>query len=130
MKWLLIFGLVLVHDGHHPELDQWYQNLRMSNGLSCCNVTDCHPTEAELRADGHWWARLGDPIDPLKGPRDWILGPYVQVPDDTIVRDAYGHVIPNPTGEPVICHMTAHNAFGQPAWASEFVRCFVPGIES
>lgn len=39
------------HDGGH--LDQWYRSLQAADGTSCCNMRDCAPAEARLKA-GVW----------------------------------------------------------------------------
>jgi hypothetical protein len=99
----LAFSHVLQsHEHKHPELNAWYLSLRNSKGTICCNMVDCHRTEAEMRQDGKWWARLGraiyDPHHPTV-PSDWELTDWVQIPDDVVLKN-----VSNPTGEAVICH--------------------------
>lgn len=91
------------HDHHKPQLDQWYQSLERpdrkgmgwgySNSISCCQLTDCHETEAEFRGSDVW-ARLG-----YQENGDWHLVNWMKVPPEKIIRQKY-----NPTGNPVICH--------------------------
>jgi len=125
----LTAGSSQAHDYKRPDLDNWYSSLRRK-GLSfhCCSKQDCHTTEAELR-DGVWWARLGTPIKRPDGRRDWILGDYVRIPDELIVRGKNGLPIPNPEGEAVVCHDTIW--INGPASAMvAMVWCFVPSSES
>jgi hypothetical protein len=122
------------HDPARPDLDEWYSNLHRQGMAHCCDKTDCHRTDAELR-DGKWWARLGDPVysnDANTGAllgTNWNLGPYVLIPDDVIVKDENGKAIANPEGEAVICHQVLHTINKLPNWKDENVYCFVPGPE-
>jgi hypothetical protein len=54
--------------------------------------------------EGVWWARIGKPVDHQDGSRDWILGDYVRIPDELIVKGDNGLPVPNPEGEAVLCH--------------------------
>jgi hypothetical protein len=87
------------HEQQHPELDAWYQSLKSPLGLHCCNTTDCHRTEAEVRQDGKWWARLARPVYKNPAALNWELTRWVQIPDNIILKNIH-----NPTGEAVICH--------------------------
>ena len=70
-----------------------------------------------------------DPIKRPDGRRDWILGDYVRIPDELIVRGENGLPIPNPEGEAVVCHDTIW--INGPASAMvAMVWCFVPSSES
>ena len=116
----------LAHDHNHPELDQWYGSLERPNQysgvsrVSCCNQTDCHTTESELR-HGSWWARLGRP--PSDGEREWVLLDWVEVPTDAILKKH-----DNPTGEAVICHSLAwKRANFSPKDVT--IYCFVPSMQ-
>jgi hypothetical protein len=125
---LFLLGLLLTqpcmaHDKKHPEWDSWYRGLKNPNfksaviqDLSCCSTRDCHVTEADIR-NGEWWARLGKPhfeYDEPKSSADsqhpfdlvyyevtWDLTEWKKVPAEAILK------VPNPTGSPVICHLTA-----------------------
>jgi hypothetical protein len=126
----------LVHDYKRPDLDQWYGSLRrpgMSSNWSgissCCSKKDCHTTEAELR-DGVWWARIGKPVDRADGSRDWILGDYVRVPDELIVKGNNGLPVANPEGEAVLCHSIAWKNANEIDSGNTTLFCFVPGTES
>jgi hypothetical protein len=103
MAIFLTGGSSKAHDYTRPDLDDWYRSLhRKGLSFSCCSKQDCHTTEAELR-DGVWWARLGTPVILPDGRRDWILGDYVRIPDELIVRGENGLPVPNPEGEAVVC---------------------------
>ena len=90
------------HDHNRPDLDQWYRSLERpdrvgqysgAGGTSCCNLRDCHETEAEYRGS-EVWARLGYRKDGA-----WILLNWMRVPEQKILKKKH-----NPTGSPVICH--------------------------
>ena len=124
---LLTSASAFGHDWSKPQLDPWYNSLRRPHvrspaQTSCCSVLDCHTTEAERRGND-WWARLGLP-DVINGKRQWILGPWVKVPDDIIVRDT-----PNAAGEPVLCHSFVNTA-GNISVEGSVLFCFVPPPES
>lgn len=132
---LILAGLAIVcvgfanaHDARHPDFDGWYRSLMRPNvsGYSgpagCCDVTDCHETDAYLK-DGYWWARLGKPV--FHGAeRDWELLYYVQVPDDVVLKGK-----DNPTGYAVICHEITWTGS---TFAVDRIKvlCFVPGFET
>ena len=118
-------GAVKAHDVNHPEFDDWYSGLmRPGTTTSCCNVSDCHRTEAEYRADG-WWARIGRPVYRSNAAgkpyvADWVLLDFIHIPEDKILRQH-----DNPTGEVVICHSTPILIGIQPV----ILYCFVPPSE-
>jgi hypothetical protein len=128
-------GTAWAHDLERPDLNSWYERLHRS-GLRhpCCSLRDCHKTDAEIREDGSWWGRLGIPV--YKNPRDptevpnWILGEWIKIKDEVIVRDDHGKPVRNPEGEAVICHdLTVVNdgVYVSPNWT--IVWCFVPPFE-
>ncbi len=111
------------HDHKHPELDQWYGSLTKpgshgyeGGGVSCCSMTDCHPTDAETRGD-EWWARLGE-----RRGDDWDLGEWVRVPPEAIIPNKT-----NPTGEAVICHPLVRGPDGGVDAKRTPIWCFVLG---
>ncbi len=80
------------HDGQSLEVDKfystWYQPDNPSQ--SCCNQTDCYPTEAYFRS-GFWYARQRE------------TGDYIQIPPLKIEQnrdnpDGRSHVCANPHG--------------------------------
>jgi hypothetical protein len=116
------------HDWTRPSLDTWYGSLSRPGLVSCCSKNDCHATEAELRSDGSWWARLGEPIDDRNGRRDWVLIDWVSIDEQIIVRGPDGKPIPNAAGEPVICHNIVWKLGGTEIDAQQIsVFCFVIG---
>jgi len=128
-------GTARAHDLKRPDLNSWYEGLHR-NGLQlpCCSIKDCHKTDAEMREDGSWWGRLGIPV--YRNPRDpaevpnWILGEWIKIKDEAIVRDDHGKPVPNPEGEAVICHDLTGVKDGvnvSPNWT--VVWCFVPPFE-
>ena len=128
-------GTARAHDLRRPDLNSWYEGLHR-NGLQlpCCSIKDCHKTDAEMREDGSWWGRLGIPV--YRNPRDpaevpnWILGEWIKIKDEAIVRDDHGKPVPNPEGEAVICHDLTGVKDGvnvSPNWT--VVWCFVPPFE-
>jgi hypothetical protein len=132
---VVLTGSASAHDYKRPDLDQWYEKLYRNretgvNGrISCCSKYHCHPTETEVRIDGHWWARLGVPT--YDGDRVvWLLGEYRKVPDELIIRDNNGRPVGNPEGEPVICHNMVRKWTGEVYWDAIDIWCFVPGLES
>lgn len=49
--------------------DDWFTSLKTPDGGSCCNLTDCHETEARQMPDQSWEAVVGGhwrPIPPEK----------------------------------------------------------------
>jgi hypothetical protein len=128
-------GTAWAHDLKRPDLNSWYEGLHRK-GLQhpCCSIRDCHKTDAEMREDGSWWGRLGipaftNPRDPEEVP-NWILGEWIKIKDEAIVRDDHGKPVPNPEGEAVICHdltMINDGVYVNPNWT--IVWCFVPPFE-
>lgn len=112
---LLLWAMpALAHDGTH---DEWFRSLTNRWGGSCCNMTDCKPVVARIRADGQWeamidsktWPEIDGDVLHLHGaaPNDWVT-----IPDQVVL---HGH--DNPLGEPILC------------WYQGAVLCFVPGVE-
>lgn len=118
---LLWATLAAAHDPQHTNLDAWYQSLMRPGtkpAVSCCNKTDCHTTEAEVRGPD-WWARIGVP----RGDGSWELLNWARVRPEVVI-----HGRDNPTGEAVICHdLNWSNGVFQ-AQATT-VLCFVPPIQ-
>ena len=58
---------------HHQFYKTWkYPKARDSTGTrkgSCCNLTDCHPTEIK-RMGGRWWAKSRDGKSDLQIPEE------------------------------------------------------------
>ena len=101
---MMVSGWTLVHDYRRPDLNEWYAGLhRKGSSFGCCSKEDCHTTEAQLH-NGVWWARIGKPVDHQDGSRDWILGNYVRIPGELIVKGDDGLPVRNPEGEAVVRH--------------------------
>jgi hypothetical protein len=116
------------HDRRRPDLDAWYGGLSRPGLVSCCSKNDCHATEAELRSDGRWWARLGMPVGSSNGRLDWVLIDWVPIDEHLIVRGPDGKPIPNEAGEPVICHNIIWKTGGAEIDAEHTnIFCFVVG---
>jgi hypothetical protein len=116
------------HDRRRPDLDAWYGSLSRPGLVSCCSKNDCHVTEAELRSDGRWWARLGRPIKSPNGRLDCALIDWVPIDEHLIVRGVDGRPIPNEAGEPVICHNVIWKIGGAEIDVEQInIFCFVVG---
>jgi hypothetical protein len=121
-------GSALARDyGYHnpPEIRDWFKGLQRPDlpgprgNRSCCDVSDCHRTEATLK-DGHYSARLGRIIN-YTTPPVWELTEWVDVPDDRVIKDQG-----NPIGEAVICHGETTSDTDD-VHHIPHVYCFVPG---
>jgi hypothetical protein len=120
----------LAHDHNQPNFDSWYQSLERPDlqgrtgfggyggGISCCNKTDCHETEAEIRGND-WWARLVVVKNGVEEKLD-----FVRVPPEKVI-----HNKANPTGSPVICH-TLSWVGNHISADSAVIYCFIPGFET
>jgi hypothetical protein len=116
------------HDRRRPDLDAWYGSLSRPGLVSCCSKNDCHVTEAELRSDGRWWARLGRPVRSSNGRVDWALIDWVPIDEHLIVKGVDGRPIPNEAGEPVICHNIIWKIGGTEIDVEQInIFCFVVG---
>jgi len=120
LLFLLVFLLpVQAHDPKHHEFDNWYEGLQRPNGMgSCCNIHDCHTTNAEIR-QGDWWAQIGMPKD----DGTWDLLDWVKIPSEVVLQHN------NPTGEAVICHSLqwVGSVFASQAIT---IYCFIPPSQS
>jgi hypothetical protein len=83
--------------------------------------------------NGVWWARIGRPvIGPDGVSRDWVLLDWVRIPDELIVCGENGLPVPNPEGEPVLCHSIVWRGVDRPDERDSInttLFCFVPGVE-
>ena len=86
-----------------PEhIRKWFKGVRNSGGAYCCDISDGHRTEYDVRA-GNYWVPIG--------------GVWWQVPDKAIIRDAG-----NPLGEAVVWYV---DLLGRVE-----ITCFVPADAS
>lgn len=94
-----------------PGRAAWFKSLtrpdKRPDKFGCCDQSDCKPVESDLRADGHYWAKLNDDI-------------WVQVPNEKIETDPET-IQKNPTGMAVACWMGKPGEGGYLYW-----YCFLP----
>jgi hypothetical protein len=85
-----------MHGVGHDQLHHWYMTLYDKAGKSCCNLTDCRPTESRVRGeeiemlvDGEWTVIPSDKI--LWNKQSPDLGSHVCSPPQPS-RYPKGHV--------------------------------------
>jgi hypothetical protein len=76
----------------------WFKGVKSQSGVFCCDISDGHRTEYEVRAGAYWV-----PIDGL----------WWRVPEKAIITDAG-----NPLGEAVVWYVSLRGSIE--------IRCFVP----
>jgi hypothetical protein len=81
------------------NIRSWFKSVRSPHGVPCCDISDGHRTDYDVRSDGYWV-----PID----------GQWMPVPSEAIVHGAG-----NPVGEAVVWYAHYNERV--------FIRCFVPG---
>lgn len=81
-----------------PDIRAWFRNVLAPNGVPCCDISDGHRTEYDVR-NGAYWV-------PIEG--EWML-----VPERAIIRN-----VGNPVGEAVVWYV--HHR------GSIIISCFVP----
>jgi hypothetical protein len=81
-----------------PDIRAWFKSVIAPNGVPCCDISDGHRTEYDVRGGAYWV-----PIE----------GKWVQVPAHAIIRDRG-----NPVGEAVVWYV--HHR------GSIVISCFVP----
>lgn len=89
-----------------PEQKSWFRGVRAGSGVPCCDQSDGHPTDYDIRPNGFW---IPDPIH-LETPRPWI-----PVPPEAVIHNAG-----NPIGEAVVWYTIQGPD-------TVYIRCFVPG---
>ena len=85
-----------------PQVRAWFKSVIAPNGVPCCDVSDGHRTEYDVR-DGAYWV----PIE----------GEWMRVPDTAVIRDAG-----NPIGDAVVWYVRHRGAI--------IISCFVPSSEA
>lgn len=80
------------------NIRSWFRGVRSPTGVPCCDISDGHRTDYDVRG-GNYWV----PID----------GEWMQVPDRAIIREGG-----NPVGEAVVWYV--HHRGGI------IISCFVP----
>ncbi|WP_409998594.1 hypothetical protein [Bradyrhizobium sp. SZCCHNRI2010] len=81
-----------------PDIRAWFKSVIAPNGVPCCDISDGHRTDYQVR-DGSYWV----PIE----------GQWMQVPAHAVIRDRG-----NPVGEAVVWYV--HHR------GSIVISCFVP----
>jgi hypothetical protein len=80
------------------DIRAWFKSVRSPRGVPCCDISDGHRTDYDMRHDAYWV-----PID----------GTWMQVPHEAVVPHAT-----NPTGSGVVWY----TKYG----VRIVIRCFVP----
>jgi hypothetical protein len=86
------------YDNVSPDIRAWFKSVMAPNGVPCCDISDGHRTEYDVR-NGAYWV-------PIEGT--WML-----VPDRAIIRDRG-----NPVGHAVVWYVHHRGAI--------IISCFVP----
>ena len=81
-----------------PEIRNWFKSVIAPNGVPCCDISDGHRTEYDVRGGTYWV--------PIEG--EWMA-----VPERAIIRDQG-----NPVGQAVVWYV--HHR------GSIIISCFVP----
>lgn len=107
-----------------PQRGAWFESLKQpKSGTSCCNLTDCHQTQARQLLDHSWQAVMVDGM----GSR------WVDIPPDKVVTKPL-----SVDGEAYLCHSDGSKG----GWTSSMygtgrffeapsaglIYCFVPPI--
>lgn len=109
LKLILLVPLVLLastsyavdrgqYENVPDHIRSWFKGVRSPSGMPCCDISDGHRTDYDVR-HGTYWV----PID----------GVWVQVPEKAIVRNGG-----NPVGEAVVWYIRHGNDI--------IISCFVP----
>ena len=80
------------------DIRAWFKSVVSPSGVPCCDISDGHRTEYDLRAGTYWV-----PIDGL----------WWQVPERAVIRNQG-----NPVGEAVVWYVNLRGSI--------VIRCFVP----
>src|SRR5437868_15499920 len=80
------------------DIRAWFRNVLAPNGLPCCDISDGHRTDYDVRSGAYWV-----PID----------GEWVVVPERAVIRGAR-----NPVGQAVVWYVRQHGSI--------VISCFVP----
>jgi hypothetical protein len=91
-------------DGVPDNVRSWFKGVRSPHGVPCCDISDGHRTQWDIRA-AHYWIPA-----PEGKPGEWM-----EVPAESVVYNAG-----NPTGDAVVWWV-------RQGPNSIYIRCFVPG---
>jgi hypothetical protein len=86
------------YDDMPADIRAWFRNVLAPNGLPCCDISDGHRTDYDIR-NGAYWV----PID----------GEWTIVPERAVIRGAR-----NPVGQAVVWYVRQHDRIA--------INCFVP----
>lgn len=94
--------------GADEATSRWFKSLTQpGTGISCCDVSDCHPARSDWR-NGQWWAEIEGKMTPI--PPDKVLK------QTSILENA------------VVCNSKPAAYYGSNAPASSTIYCFVPPL--
>ena len=89
-----------------PEnIKSWFKSIKSPNGVPCCDISDGHRTQWDIRQDDYW---IPVPLN----EQEWI-----KIPKEAIVYNAG-----NPTGDAVVWWTPLSTNPG-----GVYIRCFVSG---
>jgi len=98
----LTSGALAFDDGRYenmpPDIRNWFRNVLAPNGLPCCDISDGHRTDYDVR-NGAYWV----PIE----------GEWMEVPDRAVIHGAR-----NPVGQGVVWYVHQRDSI--------VISCFVP----
>ena len=86
------------YDNVPPDIRAWFKGVMAPNGVPCCDISDGHRTEYDVR-NGAYWV-------PIEG--EWMA-----VPERAIIRDRG-----NPVGQAVVWYVRHGGII--------IISCFVP----
>jgi hypothetical protein len=86
------------YDDMPADIRAWFRNVLAPNGLPCCDISDGHRTDYDMR-NGAYWV----PVD----------GKWMIVPERAVIRGAR-----NPVGQAVVWYVRRQG--------SVVISCFVP----
>jgi hypothetical protein len=86
------------YDDIPADIRAWFRNVLAPNGVPCCDISDGHRTEYDVR-NGAYWV-------PIEG--EWVL-----VPERAVLRN-----VGNPVGQAVVWYVHHRGAI--------IISCFVP----
>ena len=80
------------------DIRAWFKSVMAPNGVPCCDISDGHRTDYDVRAGAYWV-----PIE----------GVWMEVPERAVIRDRG-----NPVGQAVVWYVRHRGAI--------VISCFVP----
>jgi hypothetical protein len=86
------------YDDMPADIRAWFRNVLAPNGLPCCDISDGHRTDYDMRSGAYWV-----PID----------GQWLEVPERAVIQGAR-----NPVGQGVVWYVRQQGRI--------VINCFVP----